>query len=313
MHPFTFGSDPEFMLVDAEGNVRSAINIVQGTPDNRIQIGGNEFYHDNVNLEMGIIPGKTKVEVVNNFRAAFLTAAEMVAPFKVVPRASAEFDPEELDNPLAKRINCHPEMCAYTLLELYKPVMEFARGTFRTAAGHIHLGAEEGALKHGPMKLDFIFVVRCLDLFLGIPSLWMDHDPTSRRRRELYGAAGSHRRTRYGVEYRSLGNFWLASPKLVGTVYDVCEFAIDFVERGGHEEFWSVNYKMIDEGEMIADCIRPIDFEQEAFQMAINLGDKAVAERFLSVAESKMPAGLVADIRGHFTPVQYDFYKEWQL
>lgn len=307
---FSFGSDPELMLVDRGGVVRSAIPIVVSSPENYIEVDGHAIYHDNVNVEMTVKPGTTKPEVLNNFRDVFKTCADMVAPYRLVARASADFPPEEVEDPEAKRIACHPEFCAYEFRMLPKPVREFESNTFRTAGGHVHLGSDGGCLLD-PYRA--VFVVRCLDLFLGVPSLWMDRDPSSPRRREIYGLAGSHRPKVYGVEYRALSNFWVGSPTLVGAVFDVCEFAVDFVERGKHLQFWSFDQKAVDDGEDAADCIKPTGIDQEALRRAINSGNRSAAEPFLNVAQTFMPKGLYSDVAATFGRDESDFYAEWGL
>lgn len=50
-------------------------------------------------------------------------------------------------------------------------------------------------------------VVKAMDLFLGVPSVLMDE---GEERKQLYGKAGAHRPKPYGVEYRTLSNFWIA-------------------------------------------------------------------------------------------------------
>ena len=75
-----------------------------------------------------------------------------------------------------------------------------------------------------------LWVIRMCDLFLGIPSLLLDRDPTSKDRRKLYGGAGSHRiRNKYGVEYRSLSNFWVSRPSLVELIYNLATVAVRIV------------------------------------------------------------------------------------
>ena len=59
-------------------------------------------------------------------------------------------------------------------------------------------------------------IQRC-DLFLGVPSVLMDEGEL---RKQLYGKAGAFRPKPYGVEYRTLSNFWVFDPKLVGWVHD---------------------------------------------------------------------------------------------
>ncbi len=65
-----------------------------------------------------------------------------------------------------------------------------------------------------------------LDIFMGIPSVLLDNDATSNQRRSLYGQSGSHRPKDYGVEYRALGNFWVASPAHVALMYELCDLAV---------------------------------------------------------------------------------------
>lgn len=310
MANFSFGSDPEFMIKDQNGILRSAIPIVLGTNNNRIEINGHGFYHDNVNVEMAINPGNTKNETLNNFRQAFKICADMIEPYKMVIQSSGNYPESELEHPEAKIIGCSPEFCAYELRELAKPISEFESNVFRSAGGHIHLGVKNGIFGD---EYGFLFIIRCLDLFLGIPSLWIDQDPTSAARRRIYGSAGSHRWKEYGVEYRALGNFWLANPKLVGLVYDICEFTIDFVNRKQHLNFWSIDEEEIEEGEDVVDCISATGIDQDGLINAINSGNKETAQPFLEIVQKYLPNSIYAEIIDVSQEPPGDFYQAWQI
>ena len=75
-------------------------------------------------------------------------------------------------------------------------------------------------------------VVKALDVFCGLPSVFIDKDPTSAARRALYGGAGAHRPKSYGVEYRALGNWWLRSPKHTSLVYQLTSAALSALVDG---------------------------------------------------------------------------------
>ena len=52
-----------------------------------------------------------------------------------------------------------------------------------------------------------------MDYTLGLDSLLLDSDT---RRRSMYGRAGSFRFKEYGIEYRTLSNFWIKNNKSIG-------------------------------------------------------------------------------------------------
>jgi hypothetical protein len=56
-----------------------------------------------------------------------------------------------------------------------------------------------------------------MDLYLGVPSVLMDQ---GEQRKKMYGAAGAHRVKSYGVEYRTLSNFWIFEEKLIRWAWD---------------------------------------------------------------------------------------------
>lgn len=300
---FTFGSDPEFILVDHKNQPKSAIPVLKKDKDDRIDLrDGHAAYYDNVLAEANIRPGSTSEEVIGNFRECFQRYANVVKPLRIRPQASANFSKSDCNHEDAKRFGCNPEYCAY-LLEAVQPPEP--PPTFRSCGGHIHLG------KIGddyPLNDPYgcVALIRTMDLFIGVPSVLIDQDPTSAARRKLYGKSGTHRPTEYGVEYRSIGNFWLASPELVRLIYSLSNFCLDFVNQNHHKQFWS----NIGEGE--DDTCSGYDVA--AVRNAIDTTNVEEAGRLMGFINELYPAELKKEV-GQFIANKrsFDFYESWGI
>lgn len=318
----TFGSDPEFMLIDQQGRCKSAVGVVPGNTDNRHRIHPHEYFYDNVFAECAICPGRDKREVLKHFRECFRTYAKIVRPYKLVPQASQIFPASELQDRAAFKSGCDPETCAYTLEDFQKEDDLFYNTRLRTAGGHIHLGHPIlKRAKNQPINYyNRLFVARMLDLFLGIPSIYMNGDKTEKRRKTMYGQAGRYRDRDHGVEYRTLSNFWLASPYLVGMVYDICKFTFNFVAQDKHWELWKVDFETLrddtawesDDFEA-ANCHTCQGYNVESLRKAIDNMDKRRAEKFLRFIGEFMPSKLYDSVLEACEPVEYDFYEEWNI
>ena len=314
MKSFTFGSDPELMLVK-NGTFYSAIGIVPGDKDRRHKISGHEYYYDNVLAECAIKPGQNKKDVLAQMRDCLQKYARLVAPYKLVPQASHDFPKLALQHRSAREIDCSPECCAYTMKQIKHADNMLAKTTLRSAGGHIHLGTGLAKELYGCE-----FIVRMLDLFLGLPSIYIDHDKTAKNRKKLYGQAGRFRRPKHGVEYRTLGNFWIGSPKLVGLIYDLAKFTLEFVERKKHLELWTVDYSRLSDDKArlqpnfkTSDCHQCHGYDAEALRAAIDIMDKRRGNTFLNFIGNLLPARLNDAIADASVPIQYDMYKEWGI
>jgi len=74
-------------------------------------------------------------------------------------------------------------------------------GNKRYCGGHIHLQYDHEKV---PRNVAALF----LDLYLGLPCARLDKQrPTGRR--DIYGRPGLYREKPYGIEYRTLSNFWV--------------------------------------------------------------------------------------------------------
>jgi len=310
------GSDPEFMLQTPNGNFVSAIGIVPGDKYARHRIDPHEFYYDNVMAECAVSPASSKEEMVVNFRDCFQKFSNLIHPFELVPRASQNYPMSELQHDDAKAIGCDPEYCVYSLTNAVPPTAEFQTGTLRTAGGHVHLGAEIAQDEFGS-----IFTIRMLDLFLGIPSIYIDPDKTTKQRKKLYGKAGRYRQPAHGVEYRSLGNFWLRTPELVELVFDICEFTLNFVEQGRHLEYWTVDFDRLKNDDAWnevdfspADCYNCYGYDVLGMRFAIDEMDKKCGRKYFKMCEELMPTSLFSKILNFTEPSFYEgFYKAWRL
>jgi hypothetical protein len=152
-----------------------------------------------------------------------------------------------------------------------------------------------------------------LDLFVGIPSIFMDHDPTSARRRKVYGQAGRYRPKEYGMEYRSLGNFWLASPKTVKLVFEMCDFVVDFVESKRWEQFWSFDEELYFSTTQIQKAYKCHGYDVKALRDALDKADREAAKRFMVLIKSNYPGDLWSKFCKSMGDKKYDFYKEWNI
>lgn len=211
MSKITLGSDPELFLV-SRGTKKfvSAVGKCKGTKEEPFEFDkGFKIHNDNVAIEFNIPPARSVEQWVEYHHKALQycrnLAIENDCNLKVV--ADAEFPESELQTPEAKEFGCNPDFNAWTLESNPSPRASNTR--LRTAGGHIHIGCE----------LTFrekVQVVRLLDIFLGIPLKMKE--PKSRRN-ELYGNPGSMRDKEYGVEYRTLSNYWLRSTGVMMDVY----------------------------------------------------------------------------------------------
>lgn len=314
------GSDPELMLIDKNNQLKSAIGIVNGTKTEKIDLGdGNLLFYDNVLAEVNIRPGKSADELVGNVNNCLRKLSKAVYPFRLHLQASATYPAAECKHPDALVFGCEPEFDAYAMNIVQAPE---CKTTFRSAGGHIHLGQEEGnwpltapADDDGGFNRAWgrIWVVRMMDLFVGIPSLWIDQDPHSPARRKLYGKAGTHRqKEEYGVEYRSTSNFWLRSPTTVKLIYDLSSFVVDFVGNNLHKELWKEKIVKDEDGfeRVEYDCV----YSPTILQAAINNSDKKEASAFLNGYVKKyLPSALYGQILAASEPVQVNLYQQWGL
>lgn len=236
---FSIGSDPEFILVDEKNNAKSAIGIIKGTRNKRIKINQNEFYYDNVLAECTIKPSKTKEEFYKNIQESISILKNLAKPYNISFESSSYFSSSELVHPHARKSGCAVEYCAYSLETISSRKINkiFQNSKLRTAGGHIHLGTNLGKNHESCVML-----VRMLDLFLGFTSLFLDNCESSTERRKIFGAAGRYRQPNHGLEYRTLGNFWLHDRNLIELVYEICEFTIKFTEEKGYDNFWRVDH-----------------------------------------------------------------------
>jgi hypothetical protein len=218
---YTIGADPELFLEEINtGQLVSSVGIIAGTKDEPEYLEGGTFVmKDNVAIEFGMKPCYTEEEWLDVLADSYRQLdAHLPEHLRLVCLASAEFPEDQLQTREACQFGCDPDFNAWTKKRNIPP--KAVETNFRSCGGHVHVGYVEGSTTHFLLDpMGKVNTVRMMDAFLGIPSIILDNNEASQQRRQLYGKAGCHRETDYGVEYRTLSNFWLKSPAMQKYVY----------------------------------------------------------------------------------------------
>lgn len=252
MNNLKLGCDPEIFLVDAAGKFKSSIGLIGGSKSMPLELPIGEGYavqEDNVAVEFNIPPASNAKEFVHHIGTTLKFLTDHVKQqygFEFSKESATYFPKEELTDPAALMFGCDPDFNAWTMTRNPRPKAD--NETLRSCGGHVHIGCGR--------DVDGEKVIRCADLFLGVPSAKMDKGLL---RKGLYGKHGAYRIKPYGVEYRVLSNFWIFS-----------EQTIDWV--------WRNTAKAVE----AAEAQLPIEEDYEQIKAAIDNNDLAAADYLIN-------------------------------
>lgn len=208
----SIGADIEVFAKNEVGHV-ALCGLIGGTKEKPRQIKtmppGFCVQEDNVALEFNIPPAYEGKEFNNYIKVMLGQSKALIESlgFSLAQESSAIFPKDQLIHPNTQVFGCEPDYDAWKLRVNKKPKAKDP--ALRTAGGHVHIGTSG----------NIVDIARKLDLFLGIPSVYLDNSEESKQRRELYGKAGAIRPKPYGLEYRTLSNFWVFNDKAINFVY----------------------------------------------------------------------------------------------
>jgi hypothetical protein len=259
----TIGADIEVFLKNKETQeIVSAEGIIKGTkyfPFNFSE--ENPFFAtslDNIMAEFCIPPAKTSEEFLKYINTSVGYIQNSIPKeLNIFAYPAVKVDDKLLQTENAMLFGCDPDFNAW----LYGVMNDSpsAKTNIRSCGGHIHVGYDKPDMEVG-MEL-----IKAMDIFLGLPSILQEPD---NERKQLYGKAGAFRFKQYGVEYRTISNYYLASERLIKWVFDNTLEAVQFVN----------NQSTIGEE------------EAHAIQTAINQNNKELAQTMCSYFGVKLAA-----------------------
>lgn len=210
------GADPEFFMLDDNGNVVPACGKVGGTKEKPIPLEKGAMQEDNVLVEINIDPARTEDEFVDNLRTVIGQL-----PVRVAAKPSHKFDMGLLQQfgQQAMEFGCDPDYNAWTLEQNDPPNPEKVGGA-RVAGGHIHISGIHGFMGAlGVLIMDTVFYRHFYTL------------PNEVGRACIYGGKGAYRSKPYGVEYRACSNFWLRSEHLARWAFRCAHWTSSYLQQ----------------------------------------------------------------------------------
>jgi hypothetical protein len=237
----TIGADPE-MFVKRGQTILPIFGLVGGTKKAPLPIllgaPGFTYQEDGAALEFNIpaFMGYTRFtegigSAMENLQRYILNPLKLEIATGI---NAIKLTSEQLEHPKAKEIGCLPDHWAYGAPgdsplpeDMYKrkPFSASDLGAMRYAGGHIHVGYNKEAV---PADI----FAKYMDVLIGLPCVKYDKQGG---RRKIYGLPGLYRPKPYGLEYRTLSNFWLFGADNVRQ--NISNNIIDFAKRTYSDEW----------------------------------------------------------------------------
>lgn len=197
MSVIQLGADPEFMVVDKQGNLHSAAKFTKGGKEDPEDLGkGYSVQYDNIMLEMGCPPASTPEEFADIIQEMIARARKVIgAKYRLLDFNTVTL-PGSMDKlPEASMFGCEATKNIYFLAKNDEQMRGKGR---RCAGGHIHIAH--------PPTVDREWLIPLLDIMVeGGLSKQKNYSNYDRLR---YYPVGEYREKPYGTEYRTPGNAW---------------------------------------------------------------------------------------------------------
>lgn len=254
------GADPEAFVRRGPNQISHCIGILGGSKESPRKVLDGAVQEDNVLFEFNVDASEYCDTFAQRILTVLTQGQEILADngLHLVPDLSSHvYDDMEGFPEKAFEFGCTPDYNGLTGEQNPRPSAENLM--LRTAGGHVHIGWSH--LGEVTKELQSKVIVAC-DYLLGLQSLLEDVD---NRRRELYGKAGACRYKEYGVEYRTLSNYWIWNQQRVKMIHRRAQLACGVA----HDP---VAY------ELLTAIVTPAEV-----QAVINAGDAQMAAVYLEV------------------------------
>lgn len=264
------GADIEvFVKNTIENRIISAEGLIGGTKKAPLPLErkGCFLQEDNVMAEFNVNPTNNASDMYEDIVYTLNTiTSRLPEGFDIAIEASAVIPEEFLQTEQAQEIGCDPDFNAWLGNRNTPPDIDSLEG-LRSCGGHIHIGYDN------PNKTTSVQIIKMLDLFLTVPSILLDPDT---KRRKIYGKAGAYRIKSYGVELRTLSNFWIKDLKSVEFIFNGVAKAINIINENKRLS--------ITDNQNIMSCINNQDVElANSLIEKFNVLDKAKVTPFIPV------------------------------
>jgi len=290
----SIGADPEFFIASKKGKIIESNEII---PDNGLILNSSsKCTQDGVQAEINPSPKTCRQGAGSAYKNIFKSLAEVLNDKKIVllSEGMIHLTQEELDrlSDKSKEFGCAPSINYYTGKESVIKANPNVYG-YRSAGGHIHLGANPTSDLGRCMRKRPKLVIRLLDLILGNTCVMIDRDPNQVERRKVYGRAGEYRLPRHGIEYRTLSNFWIRSYQLMSMVYGFARLGLTVAYNIYHDELGSNSTK---------SCFREIlkHVKKRDVRRAINNNDFNLAKKNWNNIKDILVSMMHPEDFGHF-------------
>jgi hypothetical protein len=220
-----FGTDPEYLILDAQGHPVPAHKAGIPSKDHKLSLGGNEakVFRDGYMVEINISPSDCRQTMSYRMRRALKSMSLRLQRQKLhlvsVPAVKINLAKDMSRAPAdVKQFGCEPSYCAYDHVTKIPPI-DAMHHVWRYAGGHLHFSPGKiykltGGFNWKPVWLsnpdNYPEAVRLFDQYIGLPLTCLFHSKLQYQRRKWYGQAGEYRPQSYpdgtpGLEYRTPG------------------------------------------------------------------------------------------------------------